>query len=470
MIIPTRSNTTGRWQNIIVVFIAFSLFLLWLLVFQYAKPMGGADMGRLLLAGATSILVENDYTVTQRPPFYSYLLAALGYVQGIDKSKTVTLARDLGNVEGLQVAQGFREVGYRRSILLFQGILWMATLLLVLKISQSAGLSSAMMLLLFLMTLIPSSWIFVLFIHDAVLSQLLLVAGICGFALSIKEGLAMRPLVVAGICFGLSGLSRSTFQLLPIFLILILSVPILRNYGTRKYVKFVVVVLIPWVLLVGSWSVRNYNRFGFFGVSSVLGSALCTKTTNFLEKAQPFFPDVVPAFLSIRQEKGDRWGGQAVKWLMMNKAMTYIQANQLLARVNLKAILSSPILYSYEVAQSLLYFHLPYVPRWPLLIRTPALAAEALLILCFLVLTILWCGFHILSRISPLVHRSLWTTEDSLIACVQSIYWYTAFISSAIDFGKPEHRAPVELLIPLAILLIAHRLQIGKIRTAALGK
>jgi hypothetical protein len=418
-------------------------------------------MGRLFLAGATSILIEKDYAVTQRPPLYSFILATLGYITGVDRSETVTAARDFGNVEGMQVARGFQDTGYRKTVLLFQGILWILTAILVLKIGQLEELTPGLLLLLLIMTLIPSSWIMILFIHDAVLSQLFLITGVFALTVSIKKRFASGPLLACGIFLALTGLSRSTFQLLPICLLLAASIPLLWKYGGRTFTKFALLILIPWVVLIGGWSARNYARYGFFGVSSVLGSSLCTRTANFLEKAQPSFPDLVPVFLTIRAEKGPPWGARAVKWLMMNKGMTYVQANQLLTRVNLKAIVSSPILYSYEVAQSLIYFHLPFVPRWPILARAPALAAESLVILCFLFLTLLWCGFHILSRISPIVQRTTWSTEDLLIACLQIIYWYTAFVSSAIDFGKPEHRAPVELIMPLTIVLIAHRLRIG---------
>ena len=165
--------------------------------------------------------------------------------------------------------------------------------------------------------------------------------------------------------------------------------------------------------------------------------------------------------MTIRQEKGEAWGAAAITWLMTNKNLTYVQANQLLTKVNLRAILHSPILYGYQVAQSLIYFHVPFIPRWPLIVRAPALAAEAILIALFLLLTMLWCGYHILMRVSPLVSRSCWTKEDTLIAFAEAIYWYAAVVSSAIDFGKPEHRAPVEFLMPLAIVLVAHRLKMS---------
>jgi hypothetical protein len=452
-----------RWKILTVVLPLLGLFVVWIGIFQYARPWGGADMGRLYLAGATSILVEHDYPVTQRPPFYSLLLAGLGYVERIDTSKSVTAARDLGNVEGMEMAEGFRKTSYRQTVLIFQAILWVLTAVLILKVSKWAEVRSPFTQILFLMMLIPSSWLLVLYIHDAVLSQLLLVTAIAALAFSMKRGFSTGSLIIAGICLALSGLSRSTFQLISPFLLLVLSFPILWNLGRRSFMKFVAVILIPWLVFVGGWSLRNYQRFGFFGVSSVLGSALSTRTANFLEKAQPFFPDVVPAFLTIRQEKKDRWGTPALKWLMMNKGLTYVQANQLLTKVNLRAIRSSPILYSYEIAQSLISFHIPYVPRWPILVRAPALALEALVILCFILLTVLWLGFHVLYRISPLIPRSIFTVEDTLILGVQAIYWYTAFISAAVDIAKPEHRSPVELLMPLSIVLIAHRLRIGEL-------
>src|SRR5262245_54963020 len=163
-------------QNLLILFTAIGLFFLWVTVFQYARPWGGADMGRLYLAGATSLLVDKQYDVTQRPPLYSLILASLGYLSHVDTSQIIHAGRDFGNPEPLDLALGFRDLSFRRLLMLFQGVLWILTLILIIKTTRTARLPAYLTYAVWLMMLIPSSWMMVTFLHDTVTTELLLAA------------------------------------------------------------------------------------------------------------------------------------------------------------------------------------------------------------------------------------------------------------------------------------------------------
>ena len=189
----------NKKQNLLILFTAIGLFFLWITVFQYARPWGGADMGRLYLAGATSLLVDKEYNVTQRPPLYSFLLASLGYVSHIDTSQIIHAGRDFGNPEAMDLALGFRDTSFRRLLLLVQGSFWILTLILILKTTRVAGLPTYLTYAVWAMMLIPSSWMMVTFLHDTITTQLLLAAAVFLFAVSLTKSISWGTSFFAGI-------------------------------------------------------------------------------------------------------------------------------------------------------------------------------------------------------------------------------------------------------------------------------
>lgn len=441
---------------IFLLLVSFAAFL----KFQYAKPIGGADLGRLYLAGATEIVRNQSYPVLQRPPGYSFLLAGLGWLTSITGKETNRFARDLGNPEALDVSGDFLNPSYLRIVLLVQILFWLFTIYSVITLFHLIHAQEYVKYALLAFS-VPALWMFVGYVHDAVLTQFFLSIGLCYFFLSLYGGLPTKALVGAAVCFSLAGLTRSTFQLLPFFFAICLSIPVLRMFGRKGLLKLATVFVIPAIILLGGWSFRNYQKVRTFSTSSAMGPSLCSRTARFMERASSNFPDVMPSLVAIRDEQGRLWGAKAIKYLVVERGMSYTEASQLLAKINFVAIAHAPFLYLNEVARSLITFHLPHAPRGMSSIRTVSLALDAILIAAFLISTVLWCSAHILGWISPSFRRLRWSDKDTLILGAMSLYWYTAAVTSAVDFGRPEHRAPVQFLLPLVILVVVSRLGIA---------
>jgi hypothetical protein len=411
----------------------------------------------LYLAGATQIVRDHTYRVQQRPPAYSFLLAGLGWVAGVTGKDTSRFARDLGSPHTLDVSGDFLNPSYLRIVLLVQILLWFITVysvFMVFRLFKAEGYQKYALLAFS----IPALWMYFGYIHDAVLTQFFLSVGFYFFFLSLRNGLSAPTLIAAAVNFSLAALSRATFQLLPFIFALSISIPVLRMLGRKGLLKLGLFFVIPAILILGGWSLRNYQKAGTFSTSSAMGPILCSQTFRFMQRASSSFPDIMPSLVSIRDEKGRVWGARAVNYLVVERGMTYADANRLLLKVNLVAIVHAPFLYFSEVGRSMISFHLPQAPRGMDNIRSVSLVLDAMLIASFFLTTGLWCFAHLLGWISPLYRRLVWTDKDTLLLGALTLYWYTAGVTCAVDFAGPEHRAPVQFMLPFVILIVVSRL------------
>jgi hypothetical protein len=431
------------------------LVVAFILVFRMnvAKPVGGIDEGRLFLAGATSLMQGKGYPITQRTPLYSLFLASIGYVAGVDANQTIEGAHEYGSIENVDVATGFLQPPFQRLVLIAQLLIWLATVFLIYKIGQILNLPTNWLLVL-LIGFISTSWILVTYIYDPVLTQFFLVLGTFALCRWLKNPTTLWWILLSGVSFSISALIRPTFQILTPLLALII-------WFVWRSRKAALIFLISWIVLVGSYSLRNYLNHGFFGVSCATGLSLSGRAATFIEKARPLYPEEVDEFLKIRDIRGNTLGARSIKWLMSNKGMTWPQANNFLVKVCTAAIIRAPMRYLVEVGKSLVTFHMPGSLKGDRGMLLPFYFVDALFTAIFLICTMMWISYHLMRLFTSAVNGT-WSIDDSVILLLSIIYWYCALISCGVDYGRPEHRISVLYLIPLTSLLILRRLEFPK--------
>lgn len=459
-----RPTTSTR---LLLLCLLIAVAALWLGSSTGEAHPGGPDDGLLHLAGATSLIRDGDYPIVQRPPLYSLLLAALARTQTIDLNRTTPAAQELGSITTFDVAEDLLQSDYLRLVLWAQIVLWLATLLLMIFVLRSLNIGWRGVYLAVLLALVPSSWRMTGLVSETILCQFLLMIGILALLKALTG--ARRWIIPAGIAFALLAFAKPTFQLLsPVLLILIALILLWQERRDwRRVLPLTAGLLLPWLIIVGGWSLQNQARHGFLGMSGVGGVALSTRTALYLERAAPTYPDEAAIFADIRNQlfidtadKNDvvYWGARASNWLMSTRGMSYLDANRFLTAFNLRAIAAAPLNYLDTVLTSLISFHFPGVTdSGGTLPRLVWSAIEFALIAAFTALTLLWLAYRFFAWRGLLAHP--WQTTDTLIALLLTMFWYTALISSAIDVGKPEHRLPVQIIIPLTIMLVQQRLE-----------
>lgn len=437
------------------------LVVAFILVFRMnvAKPVGGIDEGRLFLAGATSLMQGKGYPITQRTPLYSLFLASIGYVAGVDPNQTIEGAHEYGSIENVDVATGFLQPRFQRLVLIAQLLVWLATVFLVYKIGQSVNLPANWLFIL-LIAFISTSWILVTYIYDPVLTQFFLVLGTYALCTWLKHPTSIWWILLSGVSISISALIRPTFQILTPLLAVIVWL-LSRKSLNKKGLKAAFIFFICWILLVGSYSFRNYVNHGFFGVSCATGLSLSGRAATFIEKARPLYPTEVDEFLKIREIRGNTLGARSIKWLMSNRGMTWPQANNFLVKVCTAAIIRAPMRYLVEVGKSVVTFHMPGSLKGDRGMLLPFYFVDALFTAIFLISTMMWISYHLMRLFTSAV-TGTWNIDDSLILLFSIIYWYCALISCGVDYGRPEHRISVLYLIPLTSLLILRRLEFPK--------
>ncbi|MBC8172167.1 MAG: hypothetical protein H7X77_10860, partial [Anaerolineae bacterium] len=264
---------------------------------------GGPDDGLLHLAGATSLLRDGDYPIVQRPPLYSLLLTALAFTQSIDPANTTPSAQELGSITTFDVAQGLLQPGYLRLILWIQLIMWAATLLLLAFALRSLTIGWRGVYVAVILSFVPSSWRMTGLVSEAILCQFLLMLGMVGLIKALTGARSWS--IIAGVSFALLAFAKPTFQLLsPVLLILIVLMFIWqhRQRDWRPLLPLSLGLLLPWVIIVGGWSLHNQATHGFLGMSGVGGVALSTRTALYLERAAATYPEEVAIFQGIRNQ------------------------------------------------------------------------------------------------------------------------------------------------------------------------
>lgn len=419
------------------------------------------DTGRLHLAGATALLSDVQYPIVQRPPFYSAVLALLASLHGVNTTDRVPVAQELGNLAHLEVSTEMLNSSFLRWIMATNLILWGLSVLILVLTLRVMAVSWRIVYAAVILTFTPSSWRGIGLVSETPFTAFLLSIGVYALVVSLVHGRPVMACALAGIAFAFTGLTHATFQFLSPLLAMIMILLLWRQVTAVQLACRLLVLMLPYVVIVGGWSIYNYSTHGFLGVSGVAGVALSTHTPNIVERSADVYPAEAVIFARLRDETyltaGNKddvsyWGARASNWLMAERDMSYIEANQFLVRYNLAAIQAAPLNYLDTVFKALLGFHYPGVDNtFSPTSRLLFWGIEFMIMSAFLTGVLLWGAAHTLARVGFFEQR--WRSLDSVFVLCLAIYAYTATINSMIDIGKPEQRFSVHFLLILLLAL-----------------
>jgi hypothetical protein len=284
-------------------------------------------------------------------------------------------------------------------------------------------------------------------------------------------------LIPAAILVGLSALVRPSYQMIFVpIAALILLVP-----GVKKF-RSALVVVVASVIILGSYVGFNGTRFGFYGMTPLIGFNLCTRTARVLERlpAGPireiliryrndglvngvsktavmyiwkgYYPDMYwPP--SIEQAKGKGTIPELMAVTQLNKA----ELSKKLQKMNVRLILSAPLEYIRDVGAAGITF---WFPESTSIAHFGSRKFQLLLgLIHAIVFTMFFVqvAFLFSATIFLFVNREFRTQllsiraiswQNFFILMLALVYvLYTFAISTLVEVGNPRYRAPVDLLI-----------------------
>lgn len=309
------------------------------------------------------------------------------------------------------------------------------------------------------------------------LCQFTLVLGFAGIIFYIIYR-KIRWLWISSIAIAYSGLTRPTYQILALAIITFLFIiPRLTDISKKEIIKANVILLISSVLLIGGYSLMNYLKFGYFGITYALGFHLTTRTIRYMERLPEKYAIVRDILIKHRnahlvKTHSSHTGYMAI-WSAipdLKKATGFSdpELSYYLLHINLFLIRKAPLNYLREVFLALASYCLPAVTKelasmnsriiqmiWVtihflifgvFIIIVTGLSGIFLYVIC----RKLFLNKHIIIH-EPLLDLHIISFTLSMIIIV-----YTAIITCLIEEGEPHTRVPTDMLIMFTIFLGIH--------------
>jgi len=302
-----------------------------------------------------------------------------------------------------------------------------------------------------------------LFFEANILSETLTTFLVCltiFFAFSVVNNGKLRPSAcfLVGITSSLAGLTKPLFQLLPIALMLVV---IYAQYSRRSWllIKNILLsassILIPFLILIVGWSYVNYNRFGYFTVSTLTGYNLTAHSGKFIERARDEYKVIADIYIQERDKKiattdtstGTIWRAQ--RKMLVSTGLSHAELSKKLTKMAIRLFIANPVSYSKSVIQSfiLFWFPAPYYEGYSVgrFFSGREVRWVYLYSFVYLLLIIAFFSFMLLLAVSHRIKNLLWKSETGLIL---STITYTSVVSSMTEFGEnARYKVPIESLI-----------------------
>lgn len=284
-------------------------------------------------------------------------------------------------------------------------------------------------------------------------------------------------LIPAAILLALSALVRPSYQMLfvPVAALILLAPGI-------KKIRSAIIVVVTAAIIIGSYVGYNGTRFGFYGMTPLIGFNMCTRTARVLERlpAGPirdiliryrnndlvngvsktgvmyvwkgYKPDMYwPP--SIEEAKGKG----AIPELMAVTQLNKGELSKKLQKMNVRLILSAPMEYVRDVGAAAVTFWFPasttianFGSRKVQLVLG---LIHAIVFMIFFIQMIFIFGAMALLVANRELRAQLKTIrpiiwQNFFVLMLVLVYvLYTFAISTLVEVGNPRYRAPVDLLI-----------------------
>jgi hypothetical protein len=314
------------------------------------------------------------------------------------------------------------------------------------------------------------------------LSMFLLVVGLCALLLYLN-GSSWLVGLFSGVALSYLALVRPTFQLLIVVLAMVL---LLGAWGIPRLRRRSLVALLlnggMALLIIGGMMAYNQQRFGFTGLTPLIGYNLATRTPYALELIRD--PQVREIMIRHRHEtittdplKTSANGVVRYIWpasieLMQTLNMDELTYAKYLRDLTLDLIRRAPYRYVEIVSTALGRYILPYSPGEELL-RGPAKLPFDLLhgitLLYVLGMIAVAVGAGVVWGFAPRATRRAWgerLAQADLVKVIGVALWlsiaaYNLVISVGIDVGSPRHRLPTDpLLFMTAAVMLDYLLRL----------
>lgn len=285
-------------------------------------------------------------------------------------------------------------------------------------------------------------------------------------------------LAAASLLFSTTALVRPTYQAVAICMAaaLLLTPRILPSaaLARRSAVQAAMALALAWFVIVGGYAARNRVRYGYLGVTPLLGFNLSTRTAAFLEDMPERYAPVRKALIEARDQSllkpGSSHTGYMYIWSVIPElehitGLNRVQLSGYMMRLNIDLIKRSPASYLGEVLRSAGGYVLP---AWGG--RIPGFANRGLVLLWTVAhfaiagvfLAIASAAFGIGLVFGARRRFANWTRAPYIgeppervfaYAAALLLVIYTWLISTAFEMGNPRYRVPTDPLIVGMIML-----------------
>jgi len=281
-------------------------------------------------------------------------------------------------------------------------------------------------------------------------------------------------LIISALAIAYSGLVRPTYQVFALIIAgWILLLPLLYqrvNLQWAQAVKASVILVLVSILILGGYSFLNYRKFGYFGITPLLGFNLCTKTVPFVERLPDQYADVREMLINARDQqltkRGSSHTGVQYIWsirprgIQEKTGLTKAEASKFMLRLNLLLIRKAPLEYLNEVAESATRYWFPanrgLSNMGSRFLQTIWTTTHFLILGFFALQLVVLVGASIFQASRKLMARNIKSIIGigasyrlPILAYVLSgiTLFYTMIITCMVDVGDPRQRSGDALLI-----------------------
>ncbi len=311
----------------------------------------------------------------------------------------------------------------------------------------------------------PSQVLFERAVLAETATTLLVAASFLLFITAVDKRKNIRTCIFLGILSSLAALTKPLFQFLPFLFSILLAAYFFRaDRKVSSTVSRLVPVIIPAILLLGSWSWFNYSKTGHLGISTQMGMNLMHHTGAFIEDAPPEYETVKKVFLKYREKRvkqtGHSYGAVYLAWeeLVEKTGQDFVELNRTLCRMSVSLIKSNPGAYLKSAAKAFIRFWRPtwYTDQGG--IRKIFKSGDILMILAVGSFALVHAFCMLLFWVFPLAYaarpgmRKHFTFNFQVVS-LYLVVFSTACFQGLLEFGEnARYKIPVEpLIVALAV-------------------
>ena len=292
------------------------------------------------------------------------------------------------------------------------------------------------------------------------------------FIISLKKGCSPRLVLLVGTLGSLAALTKPLFQFLPLLLSLLIACFYYFNVERRLFgalTRFSLVIL-PALVILGGWSLFNYERTGSFAVTTLTGFNLSNHTGAFIEFAPEEYAQIREIYLEHRRLVLKETGTssmtilKALDDLQARTGLSFAELSRRFMDMSIYLVCHHPARYLRSAAKSFVIFWLPtwYAGRggWLAVVRHGTEPAQrpflifygAIHISCMLTFIIFPFLFAFSRRIRE------YSMGKFEIFTIYAIVFAAAPLQALIEYGEnARYKQPVEpLIIALAVSILLH--------------